>query len=197
MTASKSLRWIPLVVVLSIVLLACTCWGAFKALAHSIDAPPEISAEYRSGEALLVMEDLAGEILAAIVEETGSSPFVERGWDTTTCSSGWDGHILWEGYVSASVSYSFAWGSEDDVSSIDYGEYIADALKSLGMEPEVESEGRKTVQAERDDGLRISYFSGSSLLISTSCVVEGGPYVYTPPHGNVSPANDYMSIEDQ
>lgn len=198
MTKSKGFGWILWLVLLNMVLLALGCWGAFKAIAVSIDEPPELTAEYHSGEALLVMEDLAGEIIAEVAAATGSSPFVHRSWETATCTSGWDGRILWDGYVSAYVSYEFAWAPDEDDSNVDYVETIADAVESLGMEPDVESEGQKTtVRAERDDGLKIAFRSGSGLFINTGCVVEGGPYVYTPPHGNVSPANDSIRIAEQ
>jgi hypothetical protein len=196
MTASTSYRWIPWVVLLFIAFLGCSCWGAFKALAYSIDKPPEISAEYRSGEAFLVMEDLAGEIITEIAEETGSSPFVRRSWETSTCASGWDDHISWDGYVSVDVSYKFEWRTQDDISSVDYGE-IAEVLESLGMDPEIEGEDRKTVRAERDDGLQVAFYPNSGLSISSRCVVEGGPYVYTPPYGNVPPSNYDIRVDIQ
>jgi hypothetical protein len=195
-TTSTSYRWILWVVLLFIAFLACTCWGSIKALRYSIDKPPVISAEYRSGEAFLVMEDLAGEIIAEIAEETGSSPITRRSWETSPCTSGWDGRILWDGYVSVGVAYKFPRATEDDVTSVDYGE-IAELLESLGMDPEVDGEDRKIVRAERDDGLRVDFYPGSHLSIHTNCVVEGGPYIYTPPHGNVSPADDHIGVDIQ
>jgi hypothetical protein len=194
MTESRSLHWVPWVVLLGVVLLACGCWGAFKALAYDMNKPPEITAEYRSGEAILVMEDLAGEIIAEVAKETGSSPFTHRSWETQPCTSGWDGRTVWDGYVSAGVSYEFPRTTDDDVTSVDYGEHIADAIKSLGMEPEVESEGQKTVRAERDDGLMIDFYSDFGLSIRSGCIVEGEPYEYTPPYGNVPPPNDYIHV---
>lgn len=196
MTALSKLPRILGIVLLSLVLLVCGCLGAFRWLGYETNKPPEISAEYESGEAFLVMEDLAGELIAEVSESTGSSPFASRSWTTTTCASGWDDKISWYGFVSATVSYEFAWPDADDVTSIDYGEHIAAAIESIGMEPEVESKGQKTVHAERDDGLEIDFYSNSGLHISTDCVVEGGPYVYTPPHGNVAPAHDSQDLND-
>lgn len=178
----------------ALLVVVCGTWGFFKWIGYQLDRPPELTAEYTASEALLVMDDLAGSLLAELPAETVAK-FTVRRWETDPCASGWDNHITWDGFVSVSVDYEFDRAADEaaEAQRADYAEPVAAALRGMGMDPEVEhlDDGRVTVSAERDDGLEITYSSGWGLLVDTGCVVDDGRYVYTPPHGNIAPSGDH------
>lgn len=195
MTASKPRAPIAKTVGLIMIVLVCLCCGAAKALERDLNGPPELTAAYTSGEALLVMEDLAGALITALEDD----PFTSRLWKTRECTSGWDEGISWDGFVSASVTYRFDSYMELDARSLAYSEQLATALEALGMDPVVDRQNggeRIKVSAERDDGLSVLFTTSTGLHISTGCVVDDGQSVYTPPHAHIPPAGDIQDLQN-
>lgn len=189
----------PTYVMVSVLVVFAGCCGAYRWFIYDLEErPPELTAEYESSEALLVAEDIAGLIIAELpVDGDGFSAFDSRGWKTDTCSSGWDGRVSWDGFVSVSVRYGLDVHDDDFAQRIEYAEAIADTLEDLGLEPTQEPEGDKdvSVRAKRDDGLSIRYSSSWGLSITTDCVVQDDETVYTPPHVRISPMNDHQDLE--
>ncbi|MEU5154681.1 hypothetical protein [Glycomyces sp. NPDC021274] len=196
--AQRPARW-PVYVVVSVLVLVSGCCGAYRWFIYDIEErPPMLTAEYESDKALLVAEDLAGRLISDLpVDDNGFSAFDSRSWATETCTSGWDGHLVWNGFVSVSVSYDHDINDDDLARRVEDAQIIADELESLGLEPTQEQHGQGvvSVRADRDDGLSILYTSDGGLRIATDCVVQGSEAVYTPPHVRISPADDHQDLE--
>jgi hypothetical protein len=194
----KPVNW-PAYVFLSVLVVAAGCCGAYRWFIYNIEEkPPLLTAEYESSEALLVSEELAGRLIAELpVDDDGVSAFDSRSWKTSTCLSGWDDHLSWDGFVSVSVRYGLDIHEDDHGQRIEYAQLIADTLEELGLEPTREQyeDGDVSVRADRDDGLSIQYSSSWGLNIGTDCVVQDDESVYTPPHVRISPADDYRDLE--
>lgn len=191
-------KW-PGYVMLSVLVIFAGCCGAYRWFIYDIeDRPPELTAEYESSEAILVAEELAGELLTDLpVDEDGLSAFDSRTWKTSTCRSGWNDHLSWDGFVSVSVKYDFDIHEDDLSERIEYARLIAEALGDLGLDPTLEEDddGEVGVSAERDDGLSIGYNSTWGLSIGTACVVQDDEPVYTSPHVRISPGSDHQHLE--
>lgn len=179
---------IVLTVLLALVIGGCLWWNE-----QFDDDPPAIGAPYDEGEAFLVMEALAGELIAALPSEGDSPHFYSRTWKSSPCTWGWSGYEEWDGLVSVSISYEFhPEHLNSETTGIEYAELIIEKLEELDIEPEVdhiEKWNEKRISAVRDDGLSIRYNS-HALYISVGCVTDDGSLVYTPPHGGVPPAGD-------
>jgi hypothetical protein len=183
---------VPILIILAVLL--ATCIGGFVWWGEQFDDdPPTIGAPYAEGEAFLVMEALAGDLIAALPSEGDSPQFSYRAWKSSPCTWGWDGHNEWEGLVSVSISYEFhADYIRSETTGSDYADLIIAKLEDLGIEPDVteyEKWNEKRIHAERDDGLGIGYNSGG-LYINAGCVTDDQSTVFTPPHGGVPPAGD-------
>lgn len=187
----------PVAIVLT-VLLALVIGGCLWLNEQFDDDPPSIGAPYDEGEVFLVMEALAGEIIAALPSEGDSPRFSSRTWKSSTCTWGWNDHNEWDGLVSVSIAYEFPPEYlHSEATGIEYAELIIAKLEELNIEPEVdhiEKWSEKRINAVRDDGLTIRYNS-HTLYIIAGCVTDDGSPVYTPPHGGVPPAGDQWLIE--
>ncbi|MFC3493009.1 hypothetical protein [Glycomyces rhizosphaerae] len=194
----KPVRW-PVYVTISVLLVVAGCAGAYRWISYDLgERPPELTSEYESSEALLVSEDLAGQLIAGLpVGGDGTPAFESRLWNTETCLSGWDDHLVWDGFVSVMVSYGLDIREDNRAQRIEYVQVIADELEEMGLEPtqEQHGEGSTSVHVDRDDGLSIRFTSEGGLTISTDCVAHGGEPVYTTPHVRISPANDDQDLE--
>ncbi|MDA1362678.1 hypothetical protein O1R50_23855 [Glycomyces luteolus] len=188
----------PSYVLISVLVLAAGCCGAYRWFIYDLEGrPPELTAEYTSSEALLVAEDLAGQLIAELpVDDEGFTVFGSRGWITRTCTSGWDDNASWDGFVSVSVNYGFDVHESDLEQRLAHAQLIFDALEELGLEPTKEPQGDTdiVVSAERDDGLTVQYSSFYGLDIGTDCVVQDNEPVYTPPHVRIAPESDYQDF---
>lgn len=197
--ARKPARWPIYVLVSVLVMVVGGCGAYYRWFIYTIEEkPPQLTSEYMSSEALLVSEELAGRLIADLpVDGDGHTAFDSRFWDTETCTSGWDGHLLWDGFVSVSVSYTHDIHEDDLAQRVEDAQLITDEFENLGLEPtqEQHGEGVVSVRADRDDGLSIRYTSDGGLYITTGCVVQDSAPVYVPPHVRISPANDHQDLE--
>lgn len=184
-----------LMIVLSVISLLCVIGVAWISELLD-DDPPSIGAPYDDAEAFLVMEALAGELIAVLPDDEDSAKFAHRSWESETCRWGWDDRREWEGLVDVSISYKFPREYLDsEETGTAYAELIIAKLEDLGIEPDVkpiEQWNEKRVTAQRDDGLSVHYNS-KGLYISAGCVPDDGRVVYTPPHGGIPPAGDAVN----
>jgi hypothetical protein len=72
-------------IVLAVVLATCIAGAVWMERTFG-DRPPSIGAPYDEGEAFLVMEAFAGELIAALPSDPGSPRFSYRSWDSKTCT---------------------------------------------------------------------------------------------------------------
>lgn len=193
----KRSHW-PVYVLITVLVIAAGCCGAYRWFIWDLEErPPDLTSEYTSSEVLLVSEDLAGRLIADLpVDDEGFTAFDGRGWKTSTCLSGWDDRVSWEGFVSVSVHYGVDVHESDVEQRLEYAQLIFAALEGLGLEPTEEAQGDTdiVVSAERDDGLEIRYSSFDGLDIGTDCVVQDNEPVYTPPHVRIAPVSDYQDL---